>query len=128
MSEINDDRRRFSRVEFEADVKISQAGESFTAQLLDISVNGVLVSTPDTYHVRTDIPVTLCVHLASDAQILMQAALVHSSNKVLGFHCTSIDIDSMMHLRRLIEINLDDPSASERVLNELLQRHGEPRQ
>lgn len=126
MNEINDDRRRFSRVEFEADVTVSQTGESFSAQLLDISVNGVLLATPAEYQLRTDMPATLCVQLAADAQIVMQVTLVHSSNKLLGFHCTSIDIDSMMHLRRLMEINLDDPSASERVLNELLNRHGSP--
>lgn len=118
-----DDRRQFSRVEFDASVSLTQEGKTYLAQLLDISLNGVLISTPDDYQVRTDMPCTLKIELAGDAQITMQVALVHSSSAFLGFHCTSIDMDSIIHLRRLIEVNLEDPSASDRVLGELLKRH-----
>ncbi|MCR6652494.1 MAG: PilZ domain-containing protein [Cellvibrionaceae bacterium] len=117
------ERRRFSRVEFDADVQLVQEGKHFSAKLHDISLNGVLVSTPSEYHIRTDMPCTLNVILSDQAVITMQAALVHSSSSVLGFHCTSIDMDSIVHLRRLIEINLGEPGAAERVLTELLRRH-----
>ena len=118
-----DERRQFSRIEFDADVTLFQEGKSFSSQLEDISLNGVLVSTPTDYHLRTDMPCALSIVLADNAQINMQVTLVHSSSRFLGFHCTSIDMDSIVHLRRLIEINLDDPQASERVLAELLKRH-----
>lgn len=117
------ERRQFSRVEFDAAVTISQDEKLYHSQLLDISLNGVLISTPNAYHIRTDMPCTLSVQLAEDTAIIMQVALIHSSSQVLGFHCTSIDMDSIIHLRRLIEINLNDPHAPERVLAELLKRH-----
>lgn len=116
------ERRQFSRVNFDADVTLTQEGRSFSAQLEDISLNGVLLSTPSQYQLRTDIPCTLYIALAEAANIRMQVTLVHSSSSFLGFHCTSIDMDSIIHLRRLIEINLDEPQASERVLAELLKR------
>lgn len=118
-----DERRRFSRVEFDADVHLLQEGKQFSAQLHDISLNGVLISTPAEYHLRTDMPCTLGIILSDQAVITMQVTLVHSSSSFLGFHCTSIDMDSIVHLRRLIEINLGEPGASERVLTELLKRH-----
>jgi PilZ domain len=118
-----DERRQFSRIDFEADAILIQDGESLSAQLEDISLNGVLISTPTQYQLRADRPCTLRVSLAGNAVIEMQIILVHSSSTFLGFHCVSIDMDSVVHLRRLIEMNLDDADASERVLAELLKRH-----
>lgn len=119
----HEERRRFSRIEFDADVRLLQDGNQYSAQLHDISLNGVLIATPSEYHIRTDMPCTLLVILSDDVVITMQVALVHSSSTFLGLHCTSIDMDSIVHLRRLIEINLGEPGAPERVLTELLKRH-----
>lgn len=122
----SEERRQFSRIEFDADVRLLQEGKEYSAQLHDISLNGVLVATPTEYHLRTDMPCMLNVILSDQAVISMQVTLVHSSSSFLGFHCTSIDMDSIVHLRRLIEINLGEPGASERVLTELLRRHQQP--
>ena len=119
------DRRQFSRIEFDASAFLIQEGRQIGASLVDISLNGVLVETPSTYQLRTDMPCTINIVLSEDVVISMQASLVHSSSKLLGFHCSSIDMDSIIHLRRLIEINLEDAGASERVLSELLKRHQE---
>ena len=119
------ERRQFSRVEFDADVSITQEDNAYSAQLEDISLNGVLITTPEEYEIRTDMPCTVTVSLADGVDIVMQVTLVHSSSKTLGFHCTSIDMDSMTHLRRLVEMNLPDVAASERVLSEMLRRHKE---
>lgn len=117
------ERRRFSRISFDAEATLTQDGQEYSAQLLDISLNGVLLTTPTNYGLRVDLPCMVKVRLAANAIITMQVALIHSSSEVLGFHCTSIDMDSITHLRRLLEMNLDDPAASERVLTELLKRH-----
>lgn len=116
------ERRQYSRIIFEADATITQGNKSFDAQLLDISLNGLLVKTPEQYRVRCDMPCTAKIILSDAVHISMQVTLVHSGNDALGFHCTSIDMDSITHLRRLIEANLEDPHASERVLSELLIR------
>jgi hypothetical protein len=122
-NEHAEERRQFSRIEFDADVHLIQENKQYSAQLHDISLNGVLITTPTEYHIRADMPCTLKVILSDHAVISMQVTLVHSSATFLGFHCTSIDMDSIVHLRRLIEINLGEPGASERVLTELLRRH-----
>ncbi len=114
------DRRHYSRIQFDANVNVVQGTQTYNAELIDISLNGVLISTPDEYQVRTDKSCTLTVTLSADAKIEMQVALVHARSDCLGFQCTSIDMDSIVVLRRLIEINLDDPAASERVLSELV--------
>lgn len=119
------DRRQFTRVDFAAKVELLQEGRHLHAEMLDISLNGILISTPADYHIRADIPCTVQIKLTDDSRIQMQVVLVHSSSRLLGFHCTSIDMDSIIHLRRLIELNLDDPCAAERVLGELVKRQPE---
>lgn len=122
--QTDQERRQFSRIAFDADATLHQGGAAFPAQLEDISLNGVLVSTPAPCSAHADAPCVLIIKLADNAVIEMRVDLVHSDGSLLGFHCTSIDMDSVIHLRRLIEMNLDDPDASERVLAELLKRRG----
>ena len=37
-----------------------------------------------------------------------------------GLHCLAIDIDSVTHLRRLVELNLGDPALLEREVSALV--------
>lgn len=115
-----EDRRRYTRIEFDGNALVKQDLARYPVHLIDVSLKGALVETPPEYSLNVDKPVSLDINLAGDITITMKARLVHSSSKVLGFHCESIDMDSMTHLRRLIELNMEDPQASERVLEELI--------
>ena len=53
----------------------------------------------------------------------MTVELVQQSLEQLRFSCHSIDIDSISHLRRLIELNIGDADACERELYELVGTH-----
>lgn len=57
---------------------------------------------------------------AGDAVIAMAGELAHVEGGHAGVLCRSIDIESITHLRRLIEVNLGDPAASERELKALI--------
>lgn len=117
------ERRRFSRVSFDTAASIAQGDSVFHTHVLDISINGILVDTPENYDIRADKHVDISIILTEGAEILMRAIMVHSSSKFLGFQCESIDMESVSHLRRLIELNLEDANASERVLSELVLPH-----
>lgn len=117
------ERRRFTRVRFDTAVTIAQGDHAYHTHVLDISLNGVLLETPESYDLRADQPAHLSIFLSDTAEIQMQVSLAHSSNSYLGFHCENIDVDSASHLRRLIELNMDDPNASERVLEEMVLPH-----
>lgn len=117
---MNKERRRYTRIGFASDAVLVQGDARFNVHLVDISLNGVLIETPDDYSLNTDEAITIEVTLTGDIKITMSARLAHSSARMLGFHCESIDMDSMTHLRRLIELNMEDPRASERVLKELI--------
>lgn len=121
----HDERRRFTRVNFDAKATLTQGDTTLDIHVLDISVNGVLVETPEEYSISTEESVKIHLALADDAKIVMMANLVHSSSDLLGFKCISIDMESATQLRRLIELNMEEDNATERVLDELLARASE---
>lgn len=114
------ERRRFTRVNFDTTASILQGGQRIPVHLIDVSLKGILIDTPEEYTLKADLPAQFEILLADETVIDMKVHLVHSSNKMLGFQCESIDIDSISHLRRLIELNMDIPNASERILEELI--------
>lgn len=114
------ERRRYTRIGFDANVTLVQGNEEYDAHIVDLSLNGILVETPANYQIDTQQPAVISMVLADDTEIRMHVTLVHNNAELLGFHCDSIDLDSIGHLRRLIELNINQPHAAERVLKELV--------
>lgn len=119
MTETNE-RRRYTRIEFDGEANLSQGDANYPVHLIDVSIKGALIETPEHYEFDVQSPMTLTIQLAGDIAISMIVTMAHSGSSHLGFHCESIDMESVSHLRRLIELNIDDPHASERVLDELM--------
>lgn len=119
----NAERRRFTRVKFDTAATLTQDDTVLHTHILDISLSGVLLETPEHYQVNADKKAMISIFLSEDVAIQLEVKLAHSSSEMLGFHCESIDVISAGHLRRLIELNINDPKASERVLDQLLQAH-----
>jgi hypothetical protein len=46
----------------------------------------------------------------------MEVVLTRTQGELLGFVCRHIDLDSISHLRRLVELNLGDETLLEREL------------
>ena len=53
----------------------------------------------------------------------MAGELAHVHGGQTGVLCRSIDLESITHLRRLIEVNLGTGAASERELKALIAAH-----
>ena len=91
-------------------------------QVVDISLKGVLLQLPDGQTAPVGMPCLVKLPLggADDVAIAMAGELAHVERGHAGVLCRSIDIESITHLRRLIEVNLGDPAASERELKALI--------
>ena len=123
MTEVVQERRKFTRINFDTAISLKQHGDAYQTKLEDISLNGILVQTPENYSLEADKPIDASITLGDDTDIQMTVILVHSSHDLLGFRCISIDMDSISHLRRLIELNIEDENAADRILNELIELH-----
>jgi hypothetical protein len=116
----NDDKRRFHRIPFEAKAQIFDEAGRFDCELLDVSLKGALLALPSGWSAEPGSEHRLVFTLeGSDTNITMQARLAHIEKGCAGFQCTSIDLDSITELKRLIELNLGDHQLLERELSQL---------
>ncbi len=117
---LSDNQRRFTRFQFDARVQIRRGQEQWEARLLDISLNGALLTVPDGWNASVGESVRLDMHIADSAVVIrMEAEVAHQGSEQVGFRCKRIDLDSIEHLRRLVELNLGDPARLHRELHAL---------
>ncbi len=113
------ERRRFTRIPFRAPGTLETGGERWSTRVLDLSLNGALVTRPETLDPVPGTPCRLEVVLEDSSRIRMDAEVAHVEGGRVGLRRTHIDIESVTHLRRLVELNLGDPALLERELHEL---------
>ncbi|MBD9485341.1 PilZ domain-containing protein [Pseudomonas sp. PDM14] len=116
MSETTNERRRFQRIAFDAATELTQGERRWTVELHDVSLKGLLVKRPAGWNGDPDQPFNALINLDADTRLQMEVVLTRTRNDLLGFVCRHIDLDSISHLRRLVELNLGDESLLEREL------------
>ncbi|MDQ0670722.1 PilZ domain-containing protein [Pseudomonas sp. W2I6] len=121
MSEQPSDRRRFRRIAFDARTELTQDGHVWPVQLVDLSLKGLLVQRPQEWHGHRYESFDVDIHLDAETDVKMQVRLTHDDHGQLGFVCEHIDLDSISHLRRIIELNLGDQEELEREFAALLE-------
>lgn len=121
MSEQHSDRRRFKRIAFDARTELSQGSRRWPVQLLDLSLKGMLIQRPEPWLGDARQPFEADIHLSADAEVKMDVQLAHDDHGQLGFVCLHIGLESIEHLRRLVELNLGDPEELERELGALIK-------
>jgi hypothetical protein len=112
------ERRRFTRISFDAKTELNVGGSIFDVALVDVSFNGVLVKSdePLTFDIGQEAEVTIHL-LGDDIAIRTPATLAHKREQEYGFLIENLDIDSLTLLRRLVELNLGDETLLERELD-----------
>lgn len=104
-----DEHRRFRRIPFEAQAFLSHGKGRWEAQLLDISLKGALLTLPAGWNGAAGGRLDLELVIEGGALVIhMETEVAHIEKDHLGLRCLHIDLDSMAHLRRLVELNLGD--------------------
>ncbi len=119
------ERRKFSRIIFSGHCTLSEeiSGETKTWQtdLLDISLNGALVHRPELWHDKVDTPVQLNLHLeGSDIVLEIGGIICHQEEGLLGIKFLTLSLESISHLKRLIQLNLADENLLHREMSQLI--------
>lgn len=112
----DNERRRFQRIEFDAPTTLKQGDRSWEVELHDVSLKGLLVKRPENWNADPNEIFSAQIDLTDDTHVVLDAVLTRSQGELLGFVCRHIDLDSISHLRRLVELNLGDDSLLEREL------------
>jgi len=115
-------KRRFSRIAFDTEVRLVSAERNWKSNLVDISLKGMLVTLPKNWNGQVgDHYLAELILGDNETVIRMEVSVTHISNNRAGFHCELIDLDSISHLRRLVELNIGDTDILKRELSELGQ-------
>ncbi|MBD9466785.1 PilZ domain-containing protein [Pseudomonas brassicacearum] len=115
------ERRRFVRIEFHAKTELTQGPFTWPVKLLDLSLKGLLIEKPKPWLGNAEKTFMADIHLSNEVEVKMEVRLTHDDHGHLGFVCEHIDLDSIAHLRRLVELNLADHDELEREFAALIQ-------
>ena len=122
-TESQTERRRFSRIPFHIEANIqAETGETYlNCEVIDVSLNGLLITKPDNW-VGKDADIHQVTLLLENGLtvINMNTAVAHIDNASVGFICEHIDLTSISHLKRLVELNLGDEDILQRELSALI--------
>ncbi len=115
-----ENRRQFTRILFAINATLEVNEQQYPVSMLDISLNGALIKTPESEQPIINKLGVLSFSLNDDIdEVVMHVAIVHQENGETGLRCNAIDIDSITLLRRLVELNLGDESQLNRELSQL---------
>jgi len=108
--------RRFLRTVFQAPARLNLAGRMLPVQVLDVSLKGALVALDQASPWPVGTRGRLRLSLSPTAFIAMDVQVRRVAGDRLGLHCLYIDLDSVTHLRQLLERNAQDPALLGREL------------
>ncbi|WP_286265935.1 PilZ domain-containing protein [Thalassotalea atypica] len=115
-----ENRRQFTRILFSIKATLCVEDQEYPVSLHDISLNGALTTKPDSNASLKGKLGMLLFSLNDDsANVEMHIAVVHETEDEIGLQCNAIDIESVTHLRRLVELNLGDDNQLNKELSQL---------
>jgi hypothetical protein len=123
--------RRFTRIPFHVPAQLEIEGEKVPCSLVNVSLKGALVELD---HGRAPeagatCAVTIDLDPGSGARIRMDGDVAHQRGLQVGIRCDELDLESVQHLRRILEFNLGDEAVVLRELGELVaERNWEGRE
>ncbi|MDA8453276.1 PilZ domain-containing protein [Acidovorax sp. GBBC 3334] len=122
---MSHERRHYVRVAFDAPARLAVSGHgTFEVRVLDVSLQGALLELPPDLALPQGTPCALSIPLMTGPeQIAMSGELAHLDGACAGLQGHTIDLDSVTHLRRVIELQLGDPALLERDLQTLVSAH-----
>ncbi len=113
--------RRFSRISFHRPAVLLLAAGRGACEVLDVSLKGALLELPAGVEPGAGERCTLEIRLdAGEAAIRMVGRVAHRADRRVGIRCEEIDLESITHLRRLVELNLGDDDLLHRELAALV--------
>ncbi|MCW8853235.1 MAG: PilZ domain-containing protein [Gammaproteobacteria bacterium] len=113
------EKRHYRRIPFIAEVVMSINELEWRSVLLDISLKGMLVDSPSDIQPDLNAVYSIELVLGEDVSINMEARISHVNNEHWGMQWENIDIEGLSHLRRLLELNLNDSEEMHREIAEL---------
>ena len=110
--------RHFRRITFAAEVTLISGQNTWTGELLDVAMKGAMVGTEAPLPLSLSGEYSLRISLpGTPISLDFEAELVHSEERCYGFKFISESLETLTHLRKLIELNTGDTEATRSELS-----------
>ncbi len=110
--------RRFGRIAFGTDIHIEHQGATYSGALQDIALKGALLHFEALPPLKMNDTCQLSIHLVnSDIILHFKAEAIHFHQDTIGFRFVETDLDTLAHLRRLLELNTGDAEKVEQEIS-----------
>ncbi|PNH96907.1 PilZ domain-containing protein [Vibrio diazotrophicus] len=115
------ERRRFSRIIYQAPATLTQGDYQLATCIQDLSLKGLLLWAVDEPELDKNSIVDVAFTLPdSEITINLSATLIMQNERILHLKIDHIDIESIGHLRRLVELNVGNDELLHRELEHLV--------
>ena len=117
--------RHYHRVNFDSMVEFKTSEVEHICELVDISIKGALIAACSGATPQSGTPCQLTIRLndADENKIIIIGTVARKIENRVGILCESIDVNSMTHLRKLIEYNLGDVEMVNRDFDALVHNN-----
>jgi len=113
--------RRFTRITFHRPAVLDLRVTRAECEVLDVSLKGALVEVGPGARLKVGDTCSLVIRLdAGDAMIRMDGEVAHVNGQRVGVKADEMELESVEHLRRLVEVNLGDEAVLHRELAALV--------
>ena len=114
--------RRFTRIPFHAPAHLEYSGGKADCSLIDLSLKGALLELPEGPVPAPGATCSITIDLdpGSGVRIRMDGDIAHQRGQRVGVRCDELDLESIQHLRRILEVNVGDEAVVLRELGELV--------
>jgi hypothetical protein len=110
--------RRFRRIPFVAEVTLSNGQNDWSGELLEVAMKGALIGTSTPLPLDIGSKCNLSITLpGTPISLEFQAELRHCEGEQYGFKFISETLETLTHLRKLIELNTGDAEATRSELS-----------
>lgn len=119
MTDCNE-RRRHTRIGLNAQVLVTDGSVVHTGRLCDIALRGLLVRFESGWTPADGGVHPVSIWFGNTTSINLEGRIVHSQTGQAGVHIERMELGDASRLRRLVELNLGDPSLVDRELTALV--------
>ena len=116
-----EEKRKFTRINFETPGIACFDNVSYNIKIIDLSIKSALFQIDDDNNIKVGDEGYVSIHISDKVTATLKIKVARIINKKIGVYCTSIDVESLAHLKTLFELNIGDPELFERNLSELLK-------
>ncbi len=118
---MDEEKRHFTRVEFDARAIITHNGLTVDGKLIDISLKGALAKFPQVCTLSVGDPCEVTIDMGCEHDpIQYDATVKHINGNIVGLHCDRISPESAATLRKIIELNLGNDKLLHRELEAMV--------